>query len=161
FVMYSSLTSLSLETGRRGSRVRCGRQVRGLADVVEFALECEAVESLQGKAEEETDSAIEDQEGVPEGAFDLRLAPANGGRVGHAPVGGHRLTGPYGADLFGGVVTDGQDEVELGSSGLGEFIPGFAAEIAAGDVCDFELSQSFGAILARGMTSGAIGREIR
>ena len=146
--MYSSLSSLSLETGRWGSRVRCGRLVRGLADVVEFALECEAVESLQGKAEEETDSAIEDQEGVPEGAFDLRLAPANGGRVGDAPMRGHRLTGPYRADLFGGVVTDGQDEVQFGGSGLGEFIPGFAVKTPSWDACDFELSQSFGANLA-------------
>src|SRR5579864_2398988 len=143
--MYSSLSSLSLEIGRPGSRVRCGRLVRGLADVVEFALECEAVKSLQGKAEEETDSAIEDQEGVPEGAFDIGLAPANGGRIGHAPMRGHRLIGPYRADLFGGVVTDGQDEVESGGSGPGEFIPGFAAESSGGDVCDFEFAQSYGA----------------
>src|ERR1700745_2793366 len=108
--MYSSLSCLSLETGRWGSRVRCGRLVRGLGGVGEVALECEAVESLQGKAEEETDSAIQDQEGIPEGAFDIGLAPANGGRVGHAPMRGHRLTGPYRADLFGGVVTDGHSE---------------------------------------------------
>src|SRR5437016_2504344 len=148
--MYSSLTALSLETGRQGSRVRCGRLVRGLDDVVEFALECEAVESLQGKAEEETDSAIEDQEGVPEGAFDLRLAPANGGRVRHGPMSGHRLTGPYRADLFGGVVTDGQDEVEFGGSGLGEFIPGFAGEIEAGDGCGCGWSHCLVAYLVRG-----------
>src|ERR1700746_3201373 len=146
--MYSSLSSLSLETGRWGSRVRCDRQIRGLADVVEFALECEAVESLQGKAEEETDSAIEDQEGVPEGPFDIGLAPANGGRGGHAPMRVHRLTGPYRADFCSGVVTDGQDEIEFGGSGLGEFIPGFAVKTPSWDVCDFELSQSFGTNLA-------------
>ena len=123
-------------------------RLHGLADVVEFPLESEAVESLQGKAEEETDSAIEDQEGVSEGAFGIGLSPANGGRVGHTPMSRHRLTGPYRADLFGGVVTDGQDEVKFGSSGLGEFIPGFAVKTPSWDVGDFELSQSFGANLA-------------
>ena len=50
-------------------------------------------------------------------AGDLGLGALDDRRVGQAPMGGHRLAGPDRTDLAGGVVTDGEDEIERGAPG--------------------------------------------
>lgn len=94
-----------------------------LADLVEFVLRRDAM-----KGEEEGDAAVEDGEGFAEGVGDLVGGSGDGGGVGDAPMGGHAVerrgvAGPEGADLAGGVVADGDDEVDGGSAGCGELVP--------------------------------------
>ena len=54
------------------------------------------------------------------GAFDR-------GRIGHAPMRGHRLARPDRAGFAGGVVADGEDEIHLRRAGRGELVPGLRA----------------------------------
>ena len=44
---------------------------------------------------------------------------------------GHGLARPHRADFFGGVVADGEDEIETGSARLGELVPALAAQARA------------------------------
>ena len=40
----------------------------------------------------------------------------------------HGLAGPDRADFLGSVVADGEDEVQFGRAGTGEFLPSFTAQ---------------------------------
>ena len=52
---------------------------------------------------------------------------------------GHRLTGPHGADFFGGVVTDREDEIERGGIGACKLLPALAAQALRGEMSGFQL----------------------
>src|SRR5258708_37669799 len=113
----------------------------------------------QGK--EQADPPIKNKESVTEGALDLICSAANRRRIGNAPMGGHRLTLPDRAHFFGGAVTDRKDEVKLGSSRPGEFIPSLASQACAGQTRPLELLQRLRSNLSRRMTSCTIGGECR
>src|ERR1700719_973789 len=117
------------------SAVCCGKTLllvggRGhrLADVVEFPLECKAVETLKWKAEKQTDSAIQDKKCLAKRSFYLGFASMNCRWVWNAPMGGRRLSRPHRADLFRGVVANREHKVEPRRTGQREFIPGLAAQ---------------------------------
>ena len=84
-----------------------------------------------------------------------------GGWIGHSPMSGDGLAGPDGADLVGGVVADGKDEVEMRRAGRGELIPGFASQARGAEAGGFDVPEGFRADRAGGMAAGAIGSEVR
>ena len=47
------------------------------------------------------------------------------GWIGEAPMRGHGLALPDGADLFRRVVADGEHKIEFRRAGCGELVPGF------------------------------------
>ena len=103
------------------------------SDLVDLFLHGELVQRGDRQGEEEADAAIEDDVRIAEGAGDLFGRAADGGRIGDAPVRGHRLARPVGARFVGGIVADGEDEVHLRGVGSGELIPGFAAQAVGRD----------------------------
>ena len=64
-----------------------------------------------------------------QGGADLGFRALHRGRIGHAPMGGHRLAGPDRADFACGVVTDREDEIERRRARRGELLPRFRAEV--------------------------------
>ena len=108
-----------------------------MADVVEFFLQSEPVESCQRQTKKQADAAVENEERFAESPLHVCGASTNHRRVGNAPVGCHRLSGPDRADFLRGVVTNRKDEIELRRIGLCEFVPGLAAETLGGYVSDF------------------------
>ena len=60
------------------------------------AFEGQALELFDRQREEQVDPPAEREEGVPEGGALHLVAPFHLGRVGHAPVGQHRLAGEEG-----------------------------------------------------------------
>ena len=71
-------------------------------------------------------------------------------------MGGHRLTGPNGANFLRRVIADCEHKVEFRCTGRSEFIPILAAHTVRRQMGEFELSYCFGVNTARGMTSRAI-----
>ena len=55
-------------------------------------------------------------------------------RIGHAPVCSQGLARPDRTDFVRGVVTDGENEIEIGSVRLCELVPALAAKTSAGQV---------------------------
>ncbi len=108
-------------------------------DVVEFLLESEPIDCSKWKGEEKADSAIEEEEGVAESLLYLLGCARDRRRIGNTPVCRYRLTWPHRANLFHGVVTNGEDKVELGSVGFRKFVPTLAPEIVRRNVCDLKL----------------------
>src|SRR5271154_2881768 len=100
-------------------------------------------------------------EGVAEGLVDLAGRAFDGGGIGDAPVGGPGLAGPDGTDFAGGVVANGEDEIEKGRAGFGEFVPGLAAKAGGWKGCGVEKAESGGMDGTFGMAAGAVGGEIR
>lgn len=129
------------------------------ADVIEPALEGEAVEAGERQCEEKTDAAVEEEEGIAEGCGNVTGGVANRAGVGNTPVGSHRLTGPNRTNFFGGVITKSKDEIQFGSAGLGEFIPAFAAEVVGWEFGRFQLPKRTRIHKARGMAACAVSGE--
>ena len=77
---------------------------------------------------EYADPLIEHPVGVREGQRDFRRRAVGLGRIGNSPMRRHRLAGPDRAGFAGRIVADGEDEIELRRTGLGELVPGFGAE---------------------------------
>src|SRR5581483_520659 len=106
------------------------RRARRLAvtDVVEFALQGEPVHIGERQAEEQTDPAIEEQEGIAESLLHLLVRCLHGSRIGDTPVGGNRLARPNGTNFAGGVVTHREDKIHVWGAGLGKLLPALAAQ---------------------------------
>src|SRR5690606_10636608 len=81
-----------------------------LADDAQLMLQRHGIEPLERQRQEQLDATLERQRGVHERLALLFLAAFDGGRIGHAPMGRHRLARPYGTHLASGVVADGEDE---------------------------------------------------
>ena len=131
------------------------------ADMVDFFLDGELVESREGKAEEQADPAVQDKEGVAKSAVDLLWAASDGSGIGDTPMRGDGLSGPNGADFLSGIVADGKDKVHRRSAGLGELTPALAAQIYSGKPSGFELLEGVGMDATRGMAARAVSREVR
>src|SRR5258708_18040410 len=80
-------------------------------------------------------------------------------RIGNAPMRRHRLTRPDGTDFVGRVVTDGKNEIHLGSVRLREFIPALAPQILRWNTRSFEAVDSLRPDCTRWMTSCAVGAK--
>jgi hypothetical protein len=52
---------------------------------------------------------------------------------------GYRVTGPNRANLFGGVVADGKNEIELGSIFARKLVPALASEATGRKTGSFQL----------------------
>ena len=150
-----NLLSLHLETGNEPVKISVA------ADACEFAFEGETVEGIERQGEEEADSAVEMDERIAERLVDLFRSAFDCCWIGNTPVSRHGLTGPDGTDFAGGVVTDGEDEIEWGSAGLGEFVPGLAAEAGGWKVRRVEKLECDGMNGAFGVAAGTVGGEIR
>lgn len=93
------------------------------------------------KTKEKTDPPIQQKEGISESLLYVFRRAYDGGGIGNAPVCRHRLPRPHGANLIGSIVTDGENEIELRSVWLREFIPTLAPKAASRNVCDLKLAQ--------------------
>jgi hypothetical protein len=94
-----------------------------LADIVDFSLERQPVDALERETQEQVDSALKHAEGVVKGTLHLLLCSLNGRGIGNTPVRGQRLARPHWANFFGGTITDGEHEIELGCIWLGKLFP--------------------------------------
>jgi hypothetical protein len=117
------------------------------------------VEAGERKREEQIDTAFKVNESVVEGAGNFFGSALDGGGIGNAPMRGDGMAGPDGADFLGSVITDGDDEIKFGRIGLGEFIPGFAAQGEGGQSGGFHLTKRRGMGGAFGMAACAVGGE--
>ena len=70
-------------------------------------------------------------------------------------MGGHRLARPDGADLPGGVVADGEDEIQFRSTGLGKLLPGFGAQTVGWEIQLLKQVQNRRINMPLGMTARA------
>ena len=111
-----------------------------LSDSVDFLLDGQRVKTGQGQTKQKADSAIQNHECLTEGLLDLFGCARYGGRVWHAPMRGHRLTRPDGADFFGRVIAHGENKMQIRCSGLGEFIPILATHVIGRQLGNLELS---------------------
>ena len=119
-----------------------------IPNLVYFSLDGKAVKPGERQTDEQTDPAIEGEKCIPVGFLYLLDRPLHGGGIGNTPVRGHRLAGPYRANLFGSVVTNRENEIERGSFRTSELLPAFAAETSGGHMCALELRE-------RGRTHGS------
>src|SRR5690606_14888242 len=112
-------------------RIRTLVVIRSLllfAYVAHFALQRAGIEAVDRQGEHQLDPPLQHERGVQE-CLRLLLGRAflRGG-IGDSPMGRHRLTRPDRARFAGSVVADGENEVEVGRPGAGEFLPALAAK---------------------------------
>src|SRR5579863_6079262 len=132
-----------------------------VTDVVHFLLQGKPVYRSMRKTEEKADPPIHQKEGISESFLYVFWRAYDGGGIGNAPVCRHRLPGPHRANLIGSIVTDGENEIELRSLWLREFIPTLASKTASRNVCDLKLAQRLRTHLAGWMAPRTISRELR
>ena len=89
----------------------------------------QVVEGFNGQAEEELHAIANLMQGAREGGAFFFVGALDSGGIGKAPVRGDGLAGPERTHFPGGLVADGDDEVEFGCAGSGELIPTFAAQV--------------------------------
>lgn len=76
-------------------------------------------------------------------------------------MGGHRLSGPHWANLIGGVIANGKDEIKFGCVGFRKFLPTLAAIATRWKVGVFKLPQCLLAYPSCRMTASAVSGELR
>ena len=86
-------------------------------------MQAQPVERAQRQRGEDADPLIEQPVGVFERESDLGLASRRLGRIGNAPMRGHRLARPYRARFRRRTVADGEDEIEMRLARFCKFIP--------------------------------------
>src|ERR1017187_2712974 len=101
--------------------------------VVDFFLERQPVQRSEREAKEQADSSVQQKKSLAESLLHLLACSLHCGGIGNTPMGGHRLAPHPRADFVGGIVTDGETEIEPGSIRL-DFV--FAVcDNAANEVC--------------------------
>src|SRR5882724_3720094 len=98
----------SLSVRSSGSR-RLGQVV---ADLVEAPLQRQPIKRSDRQADEDRDAVVEPAVDVGEEGALFGLAADEGGRIGDAPKGGHGLARPVRTGLAGGLVANGEDEIQ-------------------------------------------------
>src|SRR5579863_8783647 len=122
------------------SFVRRGRGVR-LPDVAKLCVEFQIVESVKREGEKQTDSSLQKEKGIPERPLDVGFTATNSRRIRNAPMRSRGMTRPYRADFVGSIVTNGKNEIELGSFWARELFPTLATQALDRDLRLFELMQ--------------------
>ena len=84
----------------------------------------------------------------------LLVAADEGRRILDPPMRGHRLARPDRADLVGGVVADGEDEIERRAPRLGELVPALRAQAVGPVVQPLQQPQRHRMDPALGMAAG-------
>lgn len=109
-----------------------------LADRIQLLLKTERIERLHREADKDVNPVGEHPDCIGERVAHFRLGPSFRGGVGHAPVSGHWLSRPHGTGLGGGVIAEGESEIELGAVRTGEFGPALGAKSAHVEVQPLE-----------------------
>ena len=129
------------------------------ADVVDGFLNGQFTEAGERETEEKADAAVEKQERFAKRTLDAFGWAFYRGGIGNAPMRGHGLAGPDGADFTRGVIADGEDKIEFGRAGLRKFIPILAAQTGDRQASEFELPERERMDAASRMASRAVGRK--
>ena len=95
-----------------------------MANGVEALLQARRISFQPGEVEKSCDAVFKSLTGLPERLFNR--GSSRHGRVGHAPMGGHRMAGPNRA-LFGSPIADRDDDIQGWRSGMLKFLPAFGA----------------------------------
>ncbi len=132
-----------------------------LSDSIDFLLDGQRVKTGQGQTKQKADSAIQNHECITEGLLDLLGCSDYSRRVWHAPMRGHWLTRPDGANFFGRVIAHGENKMQIRCSGLGEFVPILATDGISRQLGNLELSQCLWMNTPGGVTSCAVSGESR
>ena len=90
-------------------------------DLPKARLESHLVQAFKWQAEKQADAVTQGVKGPQEGLTLPRLF--DGGRIFDAPMGGHRMARPDWTGLACRIVTDREDEIELGRAGRRELVP--------------------------------------
>src|SRR5208337_5145744 len=99
-----------------------------LADFLNPLLESETVERLDSQARENLDAIFQLAIDTEKEATLLIVGADEGRRIGDSPVRGDWLARPKWALLGGGLIADGENEVERNAIRRGEFVPAFRAQ---------------------------------
>src|SRR6516164_170972 len=81
------------------------------ADLVDAALDRQAVEFVDWQRNKQLDTVFEGDVGIPEGAPLPGFRAADGGRIGHAPMRSRRITGPDRAQFARRLVADSEHKI--------------------------------------------------
>ena len=109
------------------------------ADVVDGFLDGQFIEAGERETEEKADAAVEKQERFAKRTLDAFGWSFNRGGIGNAPMRGHGLAGPDGADFTRGIIANGENKIEFGRAGFRKFVPTLAAQTSTRQACEFEL----------------------
>src|SRR6516164_8364440 len=93
------------------------------ADLLEPALQAQPIEAADRQRRENPDALMQHPVRILERKGDLGRRAFGFGRIGNAPMRGHRLARPHRTDFAGGVVADGEGKIERRRAGLRELIP--------------------------------------
>ena len=94
----------------------------------ELDFAAEPVERAERQRGENADTLEEHPVSILEGERDFAGCALGLGRIGHAPMRGHRLAWPNGTCFARRVVADGENEIERRCAGLGELAPRLRAK---------------------------------
>src|SRR5579864_5751783 len=130
-----------------------------LPDPIDLSLQRHRIQFGKGKAEEQTDPPIKHEENAAEHVGYFLGSPLDGRRIGAAPVRGHGLARPYRTDLLGGVVADGENEVQLRRARLGKLAPIFTTQSIHRNSRRLQLAKRLRPYGSRRVTSGTIRGE--
>src|SRR5208283_2655581 len=98
------------------------------ADFPDPLLKRETVERLESQARENLDAIFQLAVNAEKEAPLLVVIPFEGRGIGYSPMRCDRLSRPKWALLGGGLIADGENEVERNAIRRGEFIPAFRAQ---------------------------------
>ena len=105
-----------------GSR-RGPASVLGLADGIQLFLQRQLVEGANRQTDKNRDAVIEHSKCIGKSETNFGRVSGGCGRIGKAPMRGHRLARPHRARFRGRVITKRERKIELGSVRTGELLP--------------------------------------
>src|SRR5574337_181645 len=98
------------------------------ADRAQFALDREAIEAVPWQRQHPVDALAQHFPYRLEDPAPLELVARSRCRIRYAPVRADRMAGPDRANLSGGVVANGDDDIHRRRAGPGELVPALAAQ---------------------------------
>ena len=130
-----------------------------MADVIDFSLDRQLVQTRKGQAQEQADSSFELEVGIAKGMFDLLWRTFQCGGIGNAPMRRHGLPRPDGTRFLRRIVANGEDKIHLWGSRLCELFPALAAQAPSRQVRHFDQFQRFRPHDSRRVTSRTVTCE--
>src|SRR5689334_6127529 len=153
------VASAAMRRARSGvrSRLRSANDRLRFGDGAQAGADFRFVDRVERKREEFAYAALQ----LPEGAQECVALPGtlDRGWIGNAPVHGERLARPDRADLAGGIVADGDDEVDRRRAFRGELVPAFRPQALGGKAELIEQGERCRVDFALGMAAGGKGAE--
>src|ERR1700704_5765510 len=99
-----------------------------MSNLLDFPLQRRTVKTAEREPEEYANAPFKVKESLAVSFLHLLFSSPHCGRIGNAPRCRYGGIGPNRANLFGGVVADGKNEIELGSIFARKLVPALAAE---------------------------------